>query len=180
MGFAPNPYFGYCTLACCKPVIRRKANVGDWIVGTGSVTNVGNNRLLYVMKVTEKMLFEKYAVDSRFHKKIPSKGLVEERGDNIYYRDEHGEWQRRQAYHYSDDQMQFDLSGTYVLISDYFFYFGRNAVKIPDEFKEIFKRGPGHKCKFSSELKEKFIAWIKDNYTQGIAGEPSRFTTILN
>lgn len=28
-GFAPNPFWGYCTLACCKPAIRRTANVGD-------------------------------------------------------------------------------------------------------------------------------------------------------
>ena len=33
-GFAPNPYFGYCTLATCKPVIRRCAGVGDWIAWT--------------------------------------------------------------------------------------------------------------------------------------------------
>jgi len=33
---APNPYWGLCTLVICKPVIRRTANIGDWIVGTGS------------------------------------------------------------------------------------------------------------------------------------------------
>ncbi len=32
-GFAPNPFHGWCTLACCKPAIRRKARPGDWIVG---------------------------------------------------------------------------------------------------------------------------------------------------
>ena len=31
-GFAPNPFFGYCTLATCKPRIRKGALVGDWIV----------------------------------------------------------------------------------------------------------------------------------------------------
>ncbi len=39
-GVAPNPFFGFCTLAVCKPVIRRKAQVGDWIIGTGSKENV--------------------------------------------------------------------------------------------------------------------------------------------
>jgi len=34
-GAAPNPYWGICTLVICKPVIRRTAEVGDWIVGTG-------------------------------------------------------------------------------------------------------------------------------------------------
>ena len=33
IGFAPNPFFGYCTLANCKPVIRRTSKIGDWIVG---------------------------------------------------------------------------------------------------------------------------------------------------
>ena len=35
-GFAPNPFFSTCTLATCKPKIRRTASVGDWIIGTGS------------------------------------------------------------------------------------------------------------------------------------------------
>jgi hypothetical protein len=32
-GFSPNPFHGYCTLACCKPTIRRTAKEGDWVVG---------------------------------------------------------------------------------------------------------------------------------------------------
>ncbi len=36
-GAAPNPFGGICTLAICKPVIRRNAKAGDWVVGTGSV-----------------------------------------------------------------------------------------------------------------------------------------------
>ena len=38
-GFAPNPFFGVCTLATCKPIVRRVAAIGDWIVGTGSKAN---------------------------------------------------------------------------------------------------------------------------------------------
>src|SRR5882762_6472831 len=35
-GFAPNPFYGFCTLATCKPRIRAHACVGDWVLGTGS------------------------------------------------------------------------------------------------------------------------------------------------
>ena len=35
-GFAPNPFYGYCTLATCKPSIRKGADIGDWVVGSGS------------------------------------------------------------------------------------------------------------------------------------------------
>lgn len=34
-GFAPNPFHGICTLATCKPRIRKAANIGDWILGIG-------------------------------------------------------------------------------------------------------------------------------------------------
>ena len=32
-GFAPNPFHGVCTLACCKPRIRSRARIGDWVLG---------------------------------------------------------------------------------------------------------------------------------------------------
>ena len=32
-GFAPNPFHGHCTLACCKPKIRSQAKAGDIVVG---------------------------------------------------------------------------------------------------------------------------------------------------
>lgn len=46
-GLAPNPYHGYCTLALCKPQIRRTAQVGDWIMGFGSVSAGLGRRLIY-------------------------------------------------------------------------------------------------------------------------------------
>jgi hypothetical protein len=52
-GFAPNPFFGVCTLATCKPQIRKHAQVGDWIVGTGAKCNRLDGHLVYVMKVQQ-------------------------------------------------------------------------------------------------------------------------------
>ena len=34
-GFAPNPFHGCCTLATCKPGIRLRAEVADWIIDLG-------------------------------------------------------------------------------------------------------------------------------------------------
>ncbi len=47
-GFAPNPFFRYCTLACCKPQIRRSAEPGDWIVGISRKAD--GNRIVYAMR----------------------------------------------------------------------------------------------------------------------------------
>lgn len=123
-GFAPNPFWGYCTLACCKPKIRQSAEVGDWVVGTGSVKTVGNKRIVYAMKITEKLSFEQYSKEKRFKQKFPSNGLVQERGDNIYYKNKHGVFVLRQSYH-SDESKEKDLSVNSVLISHHFFILGK-------------------------------------------------------
>ena len=41
-GFAPNHDCGILTLATCKPGVREKAEVGDWIAGfTSTAKNAG-------------------------------------------------------------------------------------------------------------------------------------------
>ena len=65
-GFAPNPFFEYCTLATCKPGIRRSARVGDWIAGIGSVQRGQEGKLVFAMRVAETMCFDEYWHDSRF------------------------------------------------------------------------------------------------------------------
>ena len=89
-GFAPNPFWNYCTVACCKPKIRKNADVNDLIVGTGSKHNVGQDKLIYAMEIIEKITFEQYSEDRKFRNKIPHFGLIEERGDNIYYKNKDG------------------------------------------------------------------------------------------
>jgi hypothetical protein len=170
-GFAPNPFWGYCTLACCKPKIRKAAEVGDWVVGTGAVSNVGNDKLVYAMKVTEKLNFEQYSQDKRFQCKIPAKGRMEERGDNIYHSDKNRDYMQCKSYHIEKDKKR-DLSSGFVLISNYYFYFGKKDVLIPNDFKVIIKSGPGHKCNFDSNLVSGFINWLESNFPKGIQGEP--------
>lgn len=54
-GSAPNPYFGICTLAICKPVIRRTAKVEDWVVGLGAKKNSYRRRFR-----TSRICYESY------------------------------------------------------------------------------------------------------------------------
>ena len=86
-GFAPNPFYQFCTLGTCKPKIRRRAEIGDWIVGTGSKTRNREAYIVFVMKVTEVMSFNCYWSDSRFEeKKSNLRGSKKQAfGDNIYY-----------------------------------------------------------------------------------------------
>ena len=86
-GFAPNVSHGYCTLATCKPKIRMNANVGDWIIGTGSLSkNDNEERLLYAMKVDEVLTYDEYFEREEFeYKKPKDNDLHDSQGDNIYY-----------------------------------------------------------------------------------------------
>ena len=105
-GFAPNPFFGYCTLATCKPDIRGRACINDWIVGTGSANKEirRGGRLVYAMRVTGEHTFQQYWNDGRFHPKKPTlnKSRMHACGDNIY-RSRNGEWQQLNSFHTNAD-----------------------------------------------------------------------------
>lgn len=183
-GFAPNPYFGYCTLATCKPVIRRCAQKGDWIAAVGSARSKYRDKLVYIMKVDECMTFNEYWGDARFLKKKPifNKGAMYMYGDNIYHEDA-GKWIQELSHHsradggYNYDNLERDTNTNRVLISTDFFYFGNNAIEIPKEYGDIIHRGRNHGVVDNKEIIEGFWEYIRRNYNEGINGVPfSRIT----
>ena len=176
-GFAPNPFYGFCTLATCKPKIRKEAKVGDCIIGTGSS---GRGRaqdrrhfLVYVMYVTEVMTFNEYWNDPRFVCKRPNlKGSLKRcYGDNIYFKNETGEWHQQDSHHSYDGGEQNDYNicrdtqTDRVLISNDYSYWGGEGPKIPEKFlnyrgEDVRKKGSGHKKNFSPDLIEELIKWL--------------------
>ena len=68
-GFAPNPFHSFCTLATCKPHIRTRAKVNDWILGISGrdlEKYVAYKNCILLMKVSEKVSFQEYWDDPRF------------------------------------------------------------------------------------------------------------------
>ncbi|HFK5508592.1 hypothetical protein [Elizabethkingia anophelis] len=186
LGLAPNPFGQYCTLAVCKPNIRKskKLNIGDWIIGTGSraLENVSKrpyiNYLIYAMKVSEVIPFESYWEDLRFQYKKPNvKGsLVTMYGDNFYHK-VGDKWVQENSAHsnsngsINDKHLKTDLDGEKVLISNNFYYFGNNAPKIPDDFLVACHTGIGQKL-VPDTIKDNFINWLVSSYRKGINGDP--------
>lgn len=172
-GFAPNPFGGYLTLATCKPRIRKHANRGDLIVGTGSAQSVGSNRLVYAGIVSQVVPIEDYGSLEEFTDKRPFfRGEDWKRfGDNCYFK-RNGEWvQRQNPFHGSESQSK-DLSGENVLICDQFWYYGRKAIVIPKRFHGLIKAGPGHKIIGNSDpLTARFASWLNEK-SQGRHGYP--------
>ena len=88
-GFAPNPFHGVLTLNCCKPEIRKQAEVGDWVAGNTAADFPGGRGLLvYAMRVTDKMTMSEYDAWTRQNlpEKIPDwRGPWERKaGDSMY------------------------------------------------------------------------------------------------
>ena len=140
-GFAPNPFHGKCTLATCKADIREYADIGDWIFGTGSKSLNCQHHLIYAMQVTNKVTYNEYWTNAKYKSKKPimNGSLVQMYGDNIYYKRSNTNWSQADSHHsYEDGTINFDnlnrdTKSEYVLISDNFYYFGRNHIKIPEE-----------------------------------------------
>src|SRR5262245_28822887 len=91
-GAAPNPFHGMCTLAICKPGIRRVAQRGDWIAGLGSKGAPSGDlsgRLVYAMRIEDVVTLEEYdrLAPANWPHRIPdtsSLALQDRLGDCIY------------------------------------------------------------------------------------------------
>jgi hypothetical protein len=186
-GFAPNPFGKYCTLATCKPLIRETAKVGDWVIGTGSASQKYNmaSRLIYAMRIDEKMSFTDYWIDPRFQYKKPvmNGSKKQKYGDNIYYFDEAQKKLVQIDSHHSFENGQAnvknynrDTSGKNVLISSCFWYFGAKAPQIPEKLAiQIVKHGRGYKKILDQNVIKKLILWLEKHFEMGFNGAPCFF-----
>jgi hypothetical protein len=163
-GAAPNPFWGVCTLAICKPVIRRNAKIGDWIVGTGSARYGFQNKMVYAMLVDDIMSYKEYDdhCKKNLREKIPdwnSTDLKRRVGDCIYDFSS-GKPELRDSVHEGQDIIDRDFRGKNVLLSKQFVYFGSTPHPIKDSLIPIVRQGQGHKSKSNDPFLNEFINWI--------------------
>jgi hypothetical protein len=181
-GFAPNPFFGHCTLACCKAGIRRKAKKGDWIVGLTPKAKGKGNKIVYFMEVEEILPFDEYWGAARFKVKRPrmDAGIVEKNGDNIYQPSkEYGDGFHQLPSVHSEPKFgktenlktkKKDLKGERVLVSRNFAYFGSEALRLPRALDGL-KIGVGYRCHFSTNVQEAFRHFV-GKQKLGVHGSP--------
>lgn len=181
-GLAPNPFGGTISFAVCRGDIRSNKfmQIGDWLVGTGSVSMKNEGRLIYAMKVEEIISFDEYWNDPRFQYKKPClKGtLVQMYGDNFYHTVDERMVQEPSAHSNPDLEQRIklynkDVKGKRVLLSKTFYYFGDNCPLIPTELQTICSSGRAYKYKkITEEQIKSFVSWLESNYTVGIHGDP--------
>ena len=183
-GFAPNPFHGFCTLATCKPVIRKSAAIGDWIAGTDSTTEGRVGRLVYAMCVSETLSFDQYWNDPRFVEKRPFMygSMQSAFGDNIYSLDSiTNEWRQIDSHHSYEDgfpnhnNVCRDTKADRVLISEDFVYWGGNGPEVPSFRGHNLRCRRGHKSSFPPEVVGEFISWIRGLEQSGYCGVPTEW-----
>jgi hypothetical protein len=128
-GFAPNPFWGFCTLACCKPIIRRVANLDDIIIGLSSKTLKDKpHHLIYAMKINKSpMTYNEYYENFIDKRPVLDNERKKFLGDNIYFNKiQFGK------HHNTEVAKNRDLSTDRVLISSEFAYFGREMKNIDE------------------------------------------------
>jgi hypothetical protein len=172
-GAAPNPFWGTCTLTICKPAIRRKAQIGDWIIGTGSKNAICNDgkvydlsdKLVYAMKINDIKTLQDYDnfCKSSLPNKIPNRQTNYWRlrvGDCIYDYSKGHNPSIRDSVH-KESNRERDLSGRNALLSDNFYYFGEEPIPLPPDLKPLIKRNQGHRKIENPYLVSRFEGWIK-------------------
>ena len=176
-GFCPNPYGDICTIACCVPRIRHNANLGDWIIGT--ISSPIKTRLIYAMQVSRALTYELYWSYPEYEGKKPNKNNL--RGDNIYKNGEYGALIQIPNQCHSEKHFKTDTSVNRVLISKEFYYFGKEAPEIPEQYRSIIHTGQGHTqikpTSRNSMTVSVFLIWLRDNFKQGVNGEPTTVNT---
>lgn len=193
-GFAPNPFYDYCTLANCKPDIRKTASIGDWILGTGSgaqsVRRAGH--MVYAMRVSEAVSFEQFDADPRFQSKKPYRlgSRKQSCGDNIYYRSAaSGDWCQRDSFHSNNDgslhanHVRIDTEVNRVLVSNDFVYFGGEGPQLPaglthPDGRPLTHPGIGYSCLEDEDRLRSFVGWIRSLGVSGWQGSPFEWISL--
>jgi hypothetical protein len=143
-GLEPNPYFSLCTLCRCKfskkaeatQGLKGRRNIvelagpGDWVIGTGGES-----------------------VKSAGHGKLIYAMLVDERPTRWDYFTRFKE--RKPECPHGD----FQKHKQFALVSRYFYYFGANAIDIPERFKHFQKKGPGFRYVDPVQFRS-FLEWL--------------------
>jgi len=172
-GLAPNPFWGWCTVAVCTPNHQgARLRPGDWLAGF--LTRARGYRFLYAMEVAEILSLDQYYVDERFASKRPDlRGNWMQRcGDNFYSQGPDHQWiQHRNRFHLSQDLKIQDTRHAVVFAGQRFWYLGRSAVPPPARFSSL-AGGRGIRVNHDPDVADGFRCWVKETFPEVVSDMP--------
>lgn len=160
-GVAPNPSRGLCTLAKCKFSKSGKRNVvemaevGDWIIGTGGSAGLARGESAGRGKLIYAMRVEEKVPLAAYCRKYAGKRI--------------------------DADHEPVVDGRFALLSRHFYYFGRNALPIPQRFLDhpLEKKGPGYRRDFSESFIKEFTGWLDKSFKVRAYAPPCKPSELL-
>ena len=187
-GFAPNPFHGCCTLATCKPGIRKTCEPGDWVIGMGGNRLNATGRCVFAMRVSHKLTFDEYWASPEYFDKRPVRNGTKKMlvGDNIYHHDGvRKAWCQADSHHSGVDgtvnmhNLRVDTSADAVLISRHFFYFGSKAPEVPRQLLDAigYKNARSYRV-FDEQTCRGLIDWLQGTFGSSlnvVAADPFDF-----
>lgn len=187
-GFAPNPFHGVCTLATCKPDIRRVAQLGDWVFGMGGSDLEAVGRCVFALRVGSAMSFDAYWAEPRFADKRPVRNGSRKMmvGDNIYHRDPNSSaWMQADSHHSWPDgtinrhNLLRDTGTDRVLVSDRFWYFGSKAPIVPPAILTglAYENRRAHRTYTEAQAAD-LLRWLTTSFAAAVdkvSGDPFQF-----
>lgn len=133
-GMAPCPESGRMSLATCKPVIRRMARPGDWVIGfrPGSLVR---GLVLWAGRVEQCLSHADY------------QRKYQKRSDAVYTLGDDGAYLRlRDDYHPTQAEMDRDVGSPVLLFEPArSYYFNGVPVVLPDDLAHLAAAGRGHR-----------------------------------
>jgi hypothetical protein len=184
-GLAPNPFGVWCTLALCTPNHQHTSarEKGDWIAGFFGKKHELAHKLVYAMELFEKEIqMDDYYQRPDFQYKKPKENgtAIEQVGDNIYFKNNgelgvHGGWNP----HAGNEKA--DIKYGIVFVAKKFWYFGKEAVDIPEKLRALIPNGRGTRINHDRELVKEFREWVENGCGNGIKpgkhGDPLNFVS---
>ncbi len=164
-GMAPCPQAGMLSLTCCKPMIRRNADLGDWVVGF-LPKGKGRGRVAWAGRIASKIPLGDYQArhpgrhDALYRRTGMRDGVevLEPLCDD---------------YHADHGSRSTDMSGKNALTFEPFWYWGGEAVSAPEWLADLAHYYIGQTTKGSTpERVIELEAWLRSLSKPGIHGEP--------
>ncbi len=145
-GFAPNTKYGICTLSGCKNKKTKdgKRNIEELAEKGSWISGIGGNKTGKPDKLVYAMEVEENLLYSEFKKRYPEKSKY----------------------------LSSKKAGSNVLISRKFYYFGDNAIDLPQSLEHIIIQRQGCKC-ISDDDVNNLKKYLEERYCYGIWGKPN-------
>lgn len=158
--------------------------MGDFVFGCAAKSLKIGERLIFAMRIDEKINFDQYWHDERFVKRRPvfSAGRARMYGDNIYHTDGDGNWLQEDSHHsldgggWNEENASRDLNSKFVLISQNFSYWGSNAIEIAPHLRnfegdDLYPHVRNLRNSYSASMQAEVIDWF-NGLQRGRLGRP--------